>query len=238
MGLIKADRHDGFISYASRDNAAYGNLIKGIRDDLRTKFDARFPGAPTSEVDFFIDEVGMPANGLPSQELKKDVAAAEFLFIFMSERYVASELCGKELDWFRECFGGDRGQALKRTFVILLEEKAQRQHWGEFLERPERPKFVELFDEEGKPLKRFLQAEGYRAVLNPAYEAKLDWITETMIARAQEVEVALEIKALSEKERTLEQRIERLKKIKSKISLTTFLEIERLVSSMYVLGED
>ena len=51
-----------------------------------------------------------------------------------------------------------------------------------------------------------------------------------MIARAQEVEVALEIKALSEKEKTSEQRIWRLKKIKSTISLTTFLEIERLLA--------
>jgi hypothetical protein len=94
MGLIRDDHRDAFISYASRDDAAYGKLIAGIRDDLRKKFEARFLGPTKAMADFFIDRIGMPANGLPSEELKKEVAAAEYLFIFMSEQYLASEFCG------------------------------------------------------------------------------------------------------------------------------------------------
>ena len=184
MGLIKPKHRDAFISYASRDNAAYGELVRGVRDDLAKKFAARFASpSPTAVAEFFIDETGMPANGLPSEDLRKEVVAAEYLVIFMSDRYLESEFCGKELDWFTERFGGDRSAALKRTFIIVLERGSLTKPWRPFLEQPERPKYVELFDEEGEPLRRYLQAAGYKAVLNPVYEEKLDWIVRTM-ARA------------------------------------------------------
>ena len=148
MGLIKPEHHDAFISYASRDNAAYGELVRGVRDDLARKFTARFAGAsPNAVAEFFIDQTGMPANGLPSEDLRKEVIAAEYLVIFMSDRYLESEFCGKELDWFRERFGGDRSAALKRTFIIVLERRSKTRNWKSFLEDPERPKYVELFDE-------------------------------------------------------------------------------------------
>jgi tetratricopeptide (TPR) repeat protein len=192
MGLIKPEHHDAFISYASRDNVAYGELVRGVRDDLATKFTARFASEANAlaeffidQTGFFIDQTGMPANGLPSEELKREVILAEYLVIFMSERYLQSEFCGKELDWFKERFGGDRSAALQRTFIIVLERGSLTRNWKSFLEKPERPKFVELFDEEGEPLRRYLQASRHRAVLNPVYEEKLDWIVRTMLAREQ-----------------------------------------------------
>jgi hypothetical protein len=189
MGLIKPEHHDAFISYASRDNGAYGELVRGVRDDLAKKFTARFAGgSPNVVAEFFIDQTGMPANGLPSEELRKEVTAAEYLVIFMSDRYLQSEFCGKELDWFKERFGDDRSAALKRTFIIVLERRSLTRDWKSFLETPERPKFVELFDEEGEPLKRHLQAPGHKAVLNPVYEVKLDWIVKTMIEREPQKE--------------------------------------------------
>lgn len=237
MGLIKVDHRDAFISYASRDDGAYGELIKGIRDDLKRKFEARFVGPTNGSAEFFIDRAGMPANGLPSDELKKEVTAAEYLLILMSGRYLDSEFCGKELDWFRERFTDDRSAALKRTFVIVLEEKVKTQHWRTFLESPERPKFVELFDEEGKPLKRYLQAENYRAVINPAYETKLDWIVETMIARIREEQITLEIETQSDDEKILQKRMDRLNRIRNIVSLDTYREIEKDVARSFVLGD-
>jgi hypothetical protein len=189
MGLIKPEHHDAFISYASRDNVAYGELVRGVRDDLAKKFTARFAGgSPNAVAEFFIDQTGMPANGLPSEELRKEVTAAEYLVIFMSDRYLQSEFCGKELDWLKERFGDDRSAALKRTFIIVLERRSLTRDWKSFLEKPERPKFVELFDEEGEPLKRHLQGPGYKAVLNPVYEVKLDLIVKTMIEREPQKE--------------------------------------------------
>jgi hypothetical protein len=194
MGLIKPEHHDAFISYASRDNVAFGELVRGVRDDLAQKFTARFASGPNAVAEFFIDQTGMPANGLPSEDLKEEVIAAEYLVIFMSDRYLESEFCGKELDWFRERFGGDRSAALQRTFIIVLERRSLTRNWKSFLEEPERPKFVQLFDAEGEPLRRYLQASGYKAVLNPAYETKIDWIVKTMIEREQKEKTDVQLK--------------------------------------------
>ena len=90
-------KHDVFVSYAHgrggrllRWSQRLIDELKGDIRDLVTEFD---------DVDIFIDPDLDPTLPL-TQQLRGEVQASGLLMIMMSERYLQSEWCQKELAWF------------------------------------------------------------------------------------------------------------------------------------------
>jgi hypothetical protein len=187
---------DAFFSYARDDDKTYAGYIQKFREDIYKKLSGLLRQREdelcryfdcNAELEFFIDQQGLPLNGDFGAELRKAVEGSAFLFIFIGMRYPQSEWCGEELKCFVNALGNDRLSALKRTFVIVLESDAEKKDWGDFLEKPERPQFIAFYNSQGRPIPRFLEHEGEVAVHNPRYDNRLIDICETLLDRAVEI---------------------------------------------------
>src|SRR5262245_35445210 len=98
MGIIAKDQHDVFFSYATLDNELQSNWVKDFRDDLKKRVVLQlksngFNDADLDQIDFFIDDKGMPANGGLMDELIDAIRRSHFLFMFVGEGYLRSDYC-------------------------------------------------------------------------------------------------------------------------------------------------
>ncbi|MGH8559443.1 MAG: toll/interleukin-1 receptor domain-containing protein [Methylococcales bacterium] len=189
MGIISAKHHDAFFSYASADNDASDQFVDRFRERLEKKFSAIYSAKVDTlsdvNADIFIDHHDLPANGDLTTEIGKAIENSKFLFIFIGAKYPTSKWCSRELEWFRNSFGAKREKALEHTFVIVLDGKAESAKWGEFLDKPERPKYHKFFDDNGSRLSRYLELEAQpgKAIDNPRFDNKLDQIVQTIVER-------------------------------------------------------
>ena len=100
------------------------------------------------EAHVFMDRYGLPCNGELTHELTEAVRKSHFMWVVVGESYPRSEWCGKELAVFMERFGGNRVEALKHTFVLVVAKASLASNWGEHLEQPTRAIYHECFDKE------------------------------------------------------------------------------------------
>ena len=106
MAYVSGFEHDVFVSYAHADNQGAGGSetecgwVTTLRHNL-----LHAPG--TLRKDVYIDhqlKPGAPFDG----DLRRKVERSALLLIILSQNYIKSEWCGKELDHFIETHGDDR----------------------------------------------------------------------------------------------------------------------------------
>jgi hypothetical protein len=190
LGIIHAKYHDAFLSYAHDDNVLHDDAVRMFQRYFKPIFEAEFRlQAPSSrDADIFMDTNGLPANGDLSNELRQAIGRTAFLIIFVGKSYPQSTWCGKELETFTGQFPGAREEALRRTFVIVLDRGAELKDWGEYLENPERPIFLRFYDEAtGTHIPPMLEDTHGQAVPGPRFLGRIRRIAQTMAERALEL---------------------------------------------------
>lgn len=183
--------HDAFLSYATDDNI----LCDGVVDAFQTYFLPKLSAeirrrqqlVGIADARLFRDKHGLPSNGDISVELKSAIRRSRFLVIFVGSAYLRSAWCGMELEIFSGRFNGDREEALRRTFVIVLEQEVVRQHWGQYLEEPHRPIYEALFDADtGAMVPPVLEGADGVAIQSPRFSRRLRKLAATMADRLME----------------------------------------------------
>lgn len=195
LGIIHSKYYDAFISYAHDDNVLHDDSVRLFQRYFKPKLEAEFRLRAPSEkdADIFMDANGLPANGDLTNEIQGALARTAFLIIFVGKSYSQSVWCGKELKIFTGQFFGSRQKALERTFVIVLDREAERKDWGQYLENPERPIFLRLYDEEtGRHIPPMLEDINGTAVPGPRFLRGIRKIAETMAERAVELKAQLQ----------------------------------------------
>jgi len=192
MGIVDPKRYDSFLSYAHDDNVEHGDAVSLFRSYLKPRFTIevgrRLNRPRQVEAEIFMDRSGMPANGDLRDELVKAVQRSFFLVIFIGRWYPESDWCGQELDVFTRQFRGNRTEALKRTFVLVLERRAVSKEWGDYLEIPERPICEEFYDDQrGDIIPFVLEDPDGRAVPSPRFLRRLSRVVGTMADRAHDL---------------------------------------------------
>lgn len=189
MGIILPDRHDVFFSYARDDNVLADDVVNAFLIYTKRRLEAelrrRINRPALAEADIFMDQHGLPANGDLSDELRISVRSSLFLMIFIGRWYPESEWCGKELECFMELFAGNRPEALKRTFVVVLQKSALPLNWGVHLEQPERPIYEGFYDDfTGGTIPAILEGPDGLAIQSPRFSRRLGRVVATMAERA------------------------------------------------------
>ncbi|MGH8576663.1 MAG: toll/interleukin-1 receptor domain-containing protein [Gammaproteobacteria bacterium] len=116
MAYVPGFEHDVFVSYARADNQGAGGSETGqgwvttLRHNLM-----HAPGALWKDV--FIDHQLEPGDPFDTDLLRK-VERSALLLIVLSQNYIGSEWCGKELDHFVRTHGDDRS---KPRDVVVVE---------------------------------------------------------------------------------------------------------------------
>ena len=191
MGIIAKDQHDVFFSYATLDNDLQSNWVKDFRDDLRKRVLLELKSGPyqdidLDQIDFFIDDKGIPANGGLVDELIEAIKRSNFLFMFVGDNYLRSDYCSKELEWFSGRFASIERQALNHMFMLMLTRSAVKgASVGRLGEIKSKAKYESVFDEEtGSPIERLLPTDGgKRLAFNPTYTDLVSKIARTLVQR-------------------------------------------------------
>jgi len=190
LGIILAENYDAFISYAHDDNVLHDDAVRIFQRYFKPRFSAeyRLKVSTHNDVEVFMDQYGLPANGDLTTEIQEAINHSTFLIIFIGKSYPNSDWCGKELRLFAERFPDKRKMALERTFVIVLDKTAERSDWGTYLETPERPIYERFYDEEtGRIIPLLLEGIDGQAVPSPRFLGRLRHIVETMTERANAI---------------------------------------------------
>jgi len=194
MGIIAKNQHDVFFSYATLDNDMQDNWVKDFREDLRRRVllelrSGSYKDLDLDQIDFFIDDKGLPANGGLMDELVDAIRKSNFLFMFVGDAYLRSDYCAKELEWFSRRFASLEGQALKHMFMVMLTKTAVKgASVGTLGEIKSNSRYEPAFDEEtGTPLRRLLPIDqGKSLANNPAYFALVNKMAKTLVQRILE----------------------------------------------------
>ena len=117
MAVVPEFEHDVFVSYAHDDNkrptgtvAQYG-WVTALAHNLNAR-------AGRLQKDLFIDHQLKPGDPF-SEDLRRKVKRSALLLIFLSQNYVESSWCGKELEHFIQTHGDDPAKPLQ-VFVVEL----------------------------------------------------------------------------------------------------------------------
>jgi hypothetical protein len=122
--------YDAFLSYARDDDDAHNGWVQGFESYLRQMVEAelrRTPDVDKEDARHFRvcrDETGFPQHGDLDGVIDEKVQHSAFLFVFLGKAYLKSKYCLQELDIFRRETGGSIEEALKRTYVIVLDREA------------------------------------------------------------------------------------------------------------------
>lgn len=187
MAILQPHNYDVFLSYAHDDNVIHDDAVRMFRKYFRAKFRAeiRLRMDATDEPEIFMDINGLPANGELTGEIRDAIFSSAFLIIFVGKAYPRSSWCGEELRLFANRFPNARKNALKRTFVIVLDKSAEKQNWGTYLESPERPIFSRFYDDEsGHHFPPMLEDPTGQAVPGPRFLNGIQKVAVTMADRA------------------------------------------------------
>jgi hypothetical protein len=191
MGFVAKEQHDVFFSYATLDNDLQDNWVKNFREALKSRVLLELKAMPDfkeidrDQLDFFIDDKGLPANGGLVDELIDAIKQSNFLFLFVGENYLRSDYCAKELEWFSSRFSSIERQALDRMFMLMLTRSAVRgASEGKLGEIKSKLKYDIAFDEEtGIPIRQLLPTADGRLARNPVYDGLVAKFAKTMVQR-------------------------------------------------------
>ena len=172
-----SDCYDAFLSYASVDDVVHGGWVGDFERYLKKMVVAELKRADqvaNADAEMFSvcrDKTGFPEGGDLHEVIDEKVRQSQFLFIFLGKGYLKSGYCLSELDIFREKAGGTAEQALKRTYVIVLDRdalKSLQERQPEGMPDSRRPLWNKLseFTQKGIRKEDFLLEDG----LLPVYE--------------------------------------------------------------------
>ncbi len=123
MKAFRECRYSIFVSYAHEDDKAENGWVEKFADVLKSKLQNRVGrlGVPRVQ-DMHLSGRNGPVIGSLPEDLKANVADSYAMVIVVHNRYVLSEWCLKELEYFRETFGEDglRG----RLYIIAMSKGA------------------------------------------------------------------------------------------------------------------
>lgn len=133
MGFCGADdEYDAFFSYARADDDANNGWVKqfhwyarkSVAAELR--LDEAVANERADRLRLCFDKASFPQSGPLDEAIEDYVGKSEFLFLFLGRGYLKSQYCLAELEIFRNKVGGSIDEALRRTFVIVLDQDAVR----------------------------------------------------------------------------------------------------------------
>lgn len=123
MKSIKDCRYSAFISYAHEDDVAEDGWVGKFSDLLKNKLQNRLGRAGLGQLPpVHLSQRNGPVLGSLAEDLRANVADAFAMIIVVHNRYVQSDWCLKELEYFHDSFGVD---GLKqRLYVVAMSDGA------------------------------------------------------------------------------------------------------------------
>lgn len=123
MKSIKDCRYSAFISYAHEDDVAEDGWVGKFSDLLKNKLQNRLGRAGLGQLPpVHLSQRNGPVLGSLAEDLRANVADAFAMIIVVHNRYVQSDWCLKELEYFHDSFGID---GLKqRLYVVAMSDGA------------------------------------------------------------------------------------------------------------------
>ena len=109
-------KHDIFISYSHLDNNS--EWVSMFRDYIDQKVSGR---VGRDSLDIFIDYYDLAGNRKLDNELRRHVRGSRALFIFLSDNYLASDWCSKEIEWFEQ----NSPNLRSRIFIIRMQDVSE-----------------------------------------------------------------------------------------------------------------
>ena len=106
-------KHDIFVSYSHLDNNS--EWVSMFRDYINQKVSGR---VGRDSLDIFIDYYDLAGNRILDDELRRHIRGSRALFIFLSDNYLASDWCSKEIEWFEQ----NSPDLRSRIFIIRMQE--------------------------------------------------------------------------------------------------------------------
>jgi TIR domain len=127
---------DVFVSYSHGDPRDPDSPLKRWMQTLVRRLESQIRSlhGEFDELNLWIDRQLDPTAFL-TEELSRKVSRSGVLMIVMSERYLMSDWCKDELDWFKEQVE-DRAIAGGRVFIIRAQE-TETNRWPAFCETSE-----------------------------------------------------------------------------------------------------
>ncbi len=126
MAYSRQEGHDIFISYAHDDDDV--KWVVNFRKLLKLKLDKRLKvlegGELTNKTSIWKDN-SMPDSGSLNQELIETIQSSALFLVVMSECYLLSDWCKKELDCFIDSTAGNASNKV----LIVEKEKTDRDDW-------------------------------------------------------------------------------------------------------------
>ncbi len=126
MAYSRKEGHDIFISYTSDDDDV--KWVVNFRKLLKLKLDKRLKvlegGELTNKTSIWKDN-SMPASGSLNQELIETIQSSALFLVVMSEYYLLSDWCKKELDCFIDSTAGHPSNKV----LIVEKEETDRDKW-------------------------------------------------------------------------------------------------------------
>lgn len=122
--------HDAFLSYSHVDDLVNNGWVTDFENYLRTMSIAELKRTDgieqqtAAKLSICRDKTGFPQNGPLDETIEQNVRQTQFLFIFLGKGYLKSKYCLSELAIFRQQFGGSLQDALKRVYVIVMDQEA------------------------------------------------------------------------------------------------------------------
>lgn len=146
-----------FISYAHADNEANLGWVKHFVEALRKSLSGELAREANSK-EVHLSQLNGPRAGSLSRELQARIAESFSMIILVGDKYLGSDWCLKELEYFWQQFG--RNGLEDRLYVLALSESAMHkvkekedwcqlvlsdQVWFQFFDAQKRNKPVDVF---------------------------------------------------------------------------------------------
>ena len=129
MGYLEAFEHDAFVSYAHTGtdiNSWSKQLVKKLQQLVASGL-----AVAEDKLELWIDD--KTEGNIPlTENLKTKVHRSGLLIVLLTHRYLESEWCNKELDWFEQTIEAKKIDLEHPVFVIQLHD-IERERWPKIL---------------------------------------------------------------------------------------------------------
>jgi hypothetical protein len=136
MGFCSPDGFDAFLSYARVDDEANNGWVAAFHWYVRRfvaaelRLDEAIRNEDADRLSICFDKGSFPQSGPLDEAIEDYVLKSEFLFIFLGRGYLKSQYCLAELEVFRKKVGGSVEEALRRTYLIVIDREAVKRLQG------------------------------------------------------------------------------------------------------------
>lgn len=134
MGFLSDFDHDAFVSYAHSGLDAWS---KGFVEQLQQTVARVLGPEPHQALNFWMD-TEIEGNYPLSENLKHRVQRSACIIVLMTERYLKSDWCNREADWFNRTVNDKILNLSLPVFIVRL-DGAERRSWPESLRSHDLP---------------------------------------------------------------------------------------------------